>query len=108
MAFHLTNLGSFSVNLQRFADRNGYVPEDDDRPTTMDGTLDYGSDFDEDAWAEFLQEAVEATTKAVAALVEWRADGDGRKGEFGVEDYAAEEREREERMDREDRLAWDD
>lgn len=67
MAFHITNFGSFSGRLNRYADRNGYVPERKDRLRDMD----YGGDELGQSWAEFKAEAARATKEAQKEVWAW-------------------------------------
>lgn len=69
--FHKNNFGSFSGELERFADMQGYIPEIDDDYSDM--SYDGAIDWDEESWAEFVEDAVAATKRAQAALSEWQA-----------------------------------
>ena len=79
--FHKGNFGSFGTKLP--SDINGFVPEAGDSPEDFNfGHDEFVEDFDSqgdgydgyaaERWAEFVNEAVEATTDAEAALAAWR------------------------------------
>jgi len=87
--FHVSNFGSFGHHLRRFADLEGYVPEDGDDLSMFDfprGWFDAdwlqagGDDPDGDeaellideAWREHVAAAVEATAEAERALAKWQ------------------------------------
>jgi len=74
MSYHITNLGSFSNRVRRYADLDGYVPEDGDprQYFTYDTS---GDDFDEDTWAEWVASAIAATEEAERGLACWRRGG---------------------------------
>ena len=83
MAIHITSFGNYFNGLQKFADLNGYVPEEGDSPDDLSWPHDnFTNDFDsqgngyegyaESRWDEFVSEAVEATSKASDAINEWR------------------------------------
>jgi len=82
MAFHISNFGNFAKGLRSFKDIDGFVPEVGDKP----GELNFGhdgfvNDFDsngdgyegaaEEAWDDFLRNAVQATEYASAAKADW-------------------------------------
>lgn len=79
--FHWTHFGAHGKALPR--DLDGFVPEQGDDPTQFNfGHDDFVTDFDNngdghegcaaEAWEEFVSRAVEATSAAEAATVEWR------------------------------------
>ena len=78
MAFHISNFGMFAKGLQPFTDRNGFVPEADDKLEDLAFSGDFdmpddgsGDTYDDD-WADFKEAAVAATEQASAALKKWR------------------------------------
>jgi hypothetical protein len=70
--FHITNFGSFSGGLSRYADLNSYIPEAGDDHDAM--SWDSQTEWDDDSWNEFVDEAVAATEDAEKALAEWRKE----------------------------------
>lgn len=74
MAFHKSNLGSFGASLP--CDRDGYVPEADDRAEQFN--VDLVGDDQREYWhedggfEEWRDSAVKATALAEAALREWQ------------------------------------
>lgn len=66
--FHRSNLGSFGSCLP--CDAEGYVPEQGDRFEQF--AFDALWAPDEEEWAQFVADAVEATQRAEAALGEWQ------------------------------------
>lgn len=74
--FHFSNYGQFGMPLQRYADLNGYVPEQGDKlqdfvfPTGWFDSED--EDFNQEDWEGFIEAAVEATTVAERKLQDWR------------------------------------
>ena len=71
----VANLGrGRNINLQRFADINGFIPEGGDK-LEDDFGFEEPNDFDDpEIWGEFVSEAVEATKAASQELDEWRAE----------------------------------
>jgi hypothetical protein len=67
--YHKNNFGRFSYHVERFADLDGYVPEDGDAPHDL--TWDALADWTPEAWEEFVFEAEMATTRAVRDQYEW-------------------------------------
>lgn len=77
MSYHVTNLGSFATTVARFADLDGYVPEDGD--AAADFRYPCPNDFDDaETWSDWVAEAVEATERAEAELAEWRGHSGGK------------------------------
>ena len=83
MAFHISNFGSCGEVLRKYADIDGYIPEDGDDPSILNyGHNEFTEDFDgdyegyegcaADTWSTFLDEAVTATHKAVDTITAWR------------------------------------
>jgi hypothetical protein len=70
MSFHITKLGSFGRRLSRFADLDGYVPEEGDTPEDMH--WEGGIEWDEESWDDYVTEAVAATEEAKKALRDWQ------------------------------------
>ena len=70
MAYHVTNFGSFSGNLKRYADTRGFIPEPGDKIDEMAYPGDW--DFTEEEWEEFVAEAAAATRRAQVELDAWR------------------------------------
>ena len=66
--FHISNFGKFADGLKPFADINGYVPHPGDSLDKMA----YGPGFHPEAWEEFRQQAVAATSEASHALQAWQ------------------------------------
>lgn len=76
--FHYTNFGSYGEQLKKYADMDGYVPESGDELsqfTFASGLFDDGDcEAIEDAWFDFVAEAVSATCDAEKALIAWRQE----------------------------------
>lgn len=72
MSFHYSNFGSFGGKLKRFADLNGYVPQEGDSHENM--TWDAMTEWDDDSWDSHVAEAVAATAAAEKELDAWRAE----------------------------------
>lgn len=75
MSFHITNLGSAGESLKKYADYDGYIPEEGD--SSEDFTYP-GCDEEDylcnEGWEDFVKEAVEATKEAEKAIEKWRID----------------------------------
>ena len=88
--FHHTNFGQFGETLKRFADLDGYVPQDGDdlerfrypsgwfdsewlRAGGDDPESDEAAELISEAWEDHVAEAVQATERAAQALSEWQA-----------------------------------
>lgn len=75
--FHHTNMGTYGESLKRFADMDGYVPEDGDELAQFNFASGWFGDEDdeanEEAWEQHVTEAVSATAEAEKALTEWQA-----------------------------------
>lgn len=86
MAFHYTQLGSFGEILREYADIDGYVPEEGDKPESFNYSSEvqynFTNDFDElgngyegyaeEQWEEFVNEAFEKIKEAEEGTQEWR------------------------------------
>lgn len=68
--YHTTNLGAYGNIVAQYADIHGYVPEADDH--WQDMGWDAMTEWTDEAWAEHVAGAVEATTEAVDAVAEWQ------------------------------------
>ena len=69
--YHINNLGSFAGHVSRFADIDGFVPQEGDEHEDMRWDS-AGPGWDDDQWADHVDEAVEATEEAEIAIGEWR------------------------------------
>lgn len=76
--FHYSNFGQFGEDLRRFADINGYVPQQGDAVDDLTYPKGWFDDADatpeeiEEEWQDFVQEAVAATKEAERAVEAWR------------------------------------
>lgn len=70
MAFHKSNLGRFSAEVEQYADLDGYVPEAGDHWCQM--STDGATAWDDDLWQEHVEAAVRATQRAEQQIAEWR------------------------------------
>jgi len=73
MAYHLSNLGQYGRDVERYADVDGYVPEAGDKLGTMNYTVETERGLrDEETWADWLRDAIAATVGANRAVQAWR------------------------------------
>jgi len=68
--YHKTHLGSFSGEVEQYADLDGYVPEAGDHWSKM--TWDAQTQWDADSWQEHIEAAVRATERAESGVAEWQ------------------------------------
>lgn len=77
--YHITNFGGFAQQIARYADIDGFVPEAGDAHEDMRWDSS-GPGWDDDQWADYVDEAVAATEKASDAVIQQREDNDEAQG----------------------------
>ncbi len=69
--FHFSKFGIFSEELKKYADQDGYVPEQNDIPEDFNFSPDNALN-DSQQWKQYVQDAVYRTTLAQQKLEQWQ------------------------------------